>query len=93
MKTMIHEVPHQRKQPINREGQVDKNYLSATAEKPKKVETLPKIIDETRGMTKGVVRSESNVTVLWKVPHEKQADDPRIDLDYAQSWVHPPSIN
>lgn len=55
LKTMFHEVPHQRKQPINREGQVDKNYLSATAEKPKKVEPLPKISDETRGMTKGVL--------------------------------------
>lgn len=90
---MFHEVPHQQKQPINGEGRVDRNYLSATTEKPKELEPLPKVIDEARGVTKEVVRSESLVTVSWKIPHEKQAGDPRFDLDYAPPRTHPPSHN
>lgn len=83
---MFQEQTHQKKHPINRES-------STTTEKSKGLEPLPRIMDEARGKTKGVVRTKSLVTVSWKIPHEKYAEDPRFDLDYAPPRTHPPSHN
>lgn len=93
LKTMLAELDPEAQQPTNRDGLVKVGHVGASTKNPKGLHPLPKIMNETRGMTRGVVRVTSLVAVSWKLPQTKHGKYPGFDLDYARPRTHPPSHN
>ncbi|XXG43102.1 hypothetical protein AAC387_Pa01g3213 [Persea americana] len=87
------ELESELKRPINRGGLVNIGHVGASTKKPKELKPIPKILNETRGKTRGAVRITSLVAVSGKLPQKKHGKYPGFELDYARPSTHPPSHN
>lgn len=85
---MLGELELKLKRSINRGGLVNIGHV-----KPEELKPLPKIVNETRGKTRGAVQITSLVAVSGKLPQKKHGKYPGFDLDYARPSTHPPSHN
>lgn len=90
---MLGELELKLKRSINRGGLVNIGHVGASTKKPEELKPLPKILNETRGKTRGAVRITSLVAVSGKLPQKKHGKYPGFDLDYARPSTHPPSHN
>ncbi|OIV89515.1 hypothetical protein TanjilG_20326 [Lupinus angustifolius] len=72
----------------------NKMETGLVAQKPKKVRRTKHKVHKAMRKDPGALKSESLVSVSWRMPHKKPSDkNPGFNLDYAPPKTHPPSHN
>ncbi|XP_062087089.1 root meristem growth factor 10 [Humulus lupulus] len=88
--------PNEKSTSLNMEAQISTDSSTKTQYNKDVMERPKELMKKGKGDLNGVRTSttESDVSVSWRVPHEKRGEkQPGFNLDYSPPKTHPPSHN